>query len=475
MRFPGFIGPSYKLNSVNVDCQRCINMYPEMNESGRGKEQEVASLVSTPGLRLLNEIGDGPIRGDYTASNGEFYVVSGDKLYYVDSDWNETELGTLNTETGPVSMADNGTHLVLVDGVNGYGFTFSSDTFAQITDPDFQAADQVTFQDGYFIFNKSGTGQFFISDLTSLDFDALDIATAEGNPDVLIGLISDHRDLWLFGTQSIEVFFNSGNDFPFERIQGAFIEHGCAAAFSIAKMNNTVYWLGSDDKGHGIVYMAHGYQPQRISTHAIEQEIQSYGDLRGTTAYCYQQNGHHFYVLNFTAARTTWVFDATTNLWHERVYTNDGLFERHRGDCHAFAYNTHVVGDYANGKLYELDPDTYSDNGTVITRCRVAPHVTTGLTRAFHQQFQLDIETGVGIDGSGQGVNPQAMLDFSDDGGHSWSNEKWTSLGAIGARYARAIWRRLGASRDRVYRIKITDPVKVTMIGADLRIEQGAS
>jgi hypothetical protein len=177
------------------------------------------------------------------------------------------------------------------------------------------------------------SGQFQITGLNDVTVDALDVATAEGSPDNLVGLISDHRDLWLFGTDSTEVFFNSGNaDFPFERIQGAFIEHGCAAKFSIAKMANTVFWLGQDDKGNGIVLMAKGYQPQRISTHAVEQAIQSYGDISDAKAYTYQQNGHNFYVLNFSAAQTTWVYDLTTNLWHERVYMNQGSYERHRAD-----------------------------------------------------------------------------------------------------------------------------------------------
>ena len=326
------------------------------------------------------------------------------------------------------------------------------------------------------IFNRATTGQFFISGLNDVTFDALDIATAEGSPDDLVGIISDHRDLWLFGTKTTEVWFNSGNaDFPFERIQGAFIEHGCAAAFSIAKMNNTVFWLGQDDKGKGVVYMATGYQPQRISTHAVEQAIQGYSNISSATAYAYQQDGHFFYVLNFPSAGTTWVFDSSTGFWHERVYNNAGTLERHRGDCYAFAHGKHVVGDYANGKLYELSLTTYTDDSVGIVRQRVSPHVTSGDRWIYYNSFQLDIVTGVGLDGTGQGTDPQAMLQFSDDGGHSWSNEKWVDIGAIGQRKTRAKWNRLGRSRDRVFKITITDPVPVTIIGANLDFVQGAS
>lgn len=476
MRFAGFIGPSYKLNSVNVDCQRCVNLYPEVNELGRGKEQEVASLVSTPGLLLLLTLPTVPVRATYISSKNVLYAVGGNKLYTISSSWVATEIGTLNTSSGQVSMADNGVTLFVVDGPNGYVHALGSGSTATVTDPDWMGATQVAYQDGYFIFLKPNSGQFYISALNSTDVDALDIAEAEGQPDSLVAMLSDHRELWLFGSNSTEVFFNSGAaDFPFERIEGAFVEHGCAAAFSVAKINNSVFWLGKDDKGTGIVFKASGYQPERISNHAIELAIQSYSDISDAVAWTYQQNGHHFYVLNFTNANTTWVYDTSTNLWHERAYTLSGELKRHRANCHAFAYNTHVVGDYENGKIYKLSSDVYSDDGAAITRMRVSPHLTGDLDRVFYSSFQLDIETGIGIDGVGQGTDPQAMLQFSDDGGHTWSNEKWVSIGKIGDKKARAIWRRLGQSRDRVFKIKITDPVKVTLIGAKLDIAKGAA
>lgn len=482
MRFLGFIGPSYTLQTVNYDCQRTINLFPQVNETGTGKEREVASFVSTPGLTLKATIGDGPIRGMHVASNGVLYVVSYGSLYSLDSSYNQTFIGDLNTVSGQVSFADNGSYLCLVDGQDGFLVTLSNNTFAEITDPDFNPADKVVYQDGYFIFNHSGTQKFFISklvlDTTATGFDALDFASAEGNPDELISIISDHRDLWLFGTRSTEIFYNSGNaDFPFERKPGAFIEHGCAAPFSVAKMNNEVYWLGSDDQGNGIVYKASGTRPQRISTHAVELAIREMASIEDAIAYTYQENGHHFYVINFTGAETTWVYDSATNLWHERAYTNDGLFERHRANYHCFAYNKHVVGDYTNGQIYELDENNFTDFGEEIRRQRVAPHLTSGLKRVFYNSFQLDMEVGVGLDGaiSTLGHDPQVILQWSDDGGHTWSNEKWASFGKIGNRKKRAMWRRLGYSRDRVFRVTISDPVKVAIIGAELDLVEGAS
>ena len=476
MRFVGFIGPSYTLQSVNVDCQRCINLYPEINEIGSGKEREVASLVATPGLRLLVTLGVGPIRGMWTASNGRVFVVSSNKLYELSSSWVATERGTLNSFLGQVSIADNGIHLVIVDGVDGYVLTFADNVFTEITDPEWPGANQVVFQDTYFIFSQPNSGIFFLSAMNDVTFDWADVKVSEGNPDNLIAIISDHQALWLLNANTIEVYYNSGAaDFPFEKIQGAFIEHGIAARFSVQKMNNSVFWLGQDDKGSGQIFMAKGYQPQRISTHAVEQAISGYLNISDANAYSYQENGHCFYVINFPTANTTWAYDTTTNLWHERIYVNQGQFERHRSNCHAYAFSTHIVGDYANGKVYELSSRIYSDDGSEILRRRVAPHMTDGLKRVFYQSFQLDIETGTGLDGVGQGTDPQAMLQFSDDGGHTWSSERWAGIGKIGQTKRQAKWSRLGSSVDRVWRVTISDPVKVTMIGAEIKLKPGTS
>lgn len=480
MRFPGFIGPSYTLQSVNVDCQRCVNMFPEMNDLGTGKEREVASLVPTPGLRLLVTLAESPIRGMWRASNDQFFVAAGTKFYRISSAWAATELGSLLTSSGPVSIADNGLHVVAVDGTYGYSWTIASSTFAQITDGDFEPADQVTYQDGYFLFNRAGTNEFAYSGINDITFDPLDFGKAEGSPDNIVGISTHNQNVWLFGPQSTEVFYNSGDaDNPFQRIQGAIISAGCSAPFSIGRIGGSIYWLGGDETGSAIVYRAQGYQAQRISTPAIESVIRetSSDDLELSRAWTYQQGGHLFYCLNIPGAESTWVFDASTSLWHERTYANLWSQERHRAQCHALAYGENVVGDYVTGALYALDSAKYTDNGTPIIRTRTAPHFSSALKNVSHHSFQLDLETGVGLDGASttQGADPQAMLQWSNDGGHTWSNEKWVSIGKIGSFRQRAIWRRLGSARDRVYRVMISDPVKVVLIGAEIGVEEGVA
>jgi hypothetical protein len=466
------LGQAYVARSVNAADNRMVNLFPEATpENGK----DVGFLNRAPGLRLLATVGSGPVRGMWQYG-GYGYVVSSNTLYRVDAAWNATVLGTVSG-SGPVSMTDNGTQLFVACNPLSYIYNATTGVFAQITDPDFAGAVTVGYIDGYFVFNQPNSQTIWVTQLLDgTSVDPLEFASAEGSPDNLVGLIVDHREVWLFGTNSVEVWYDSGNvNFPLERIQGAFNEIGCAAPYSIAKLDNGLFWLGSDARGNGIVYRANGYTGQRISTHAIEFAIQSYASISDAFAYTYQQEGHAFYVLTFPTGNATWVYDVATGAWHERAAFYNGQFSRHASNCQMSFNNEIVVGDCASGNLYAFDLDVYADNGGAqrwLRSWRAIPSGQNNLKRTAQHSLQLDCETGVGLN-TGQGSDPQAMLRWSDDGGHTWSNEHWTSMGAIGSYGTRAIWRRLGMTekiRDRVYEVSGTDPVKVAIIGAELTV-----
>lgn len=465
------LGSFSAVRSPNAADNQLINLFPEMiPEAGK----EPAFLQRAPGLRFLAYVGNGPVRGLWTF--GDYgYAVSGSKLYQIDSMWVVTEKGTV-AGSGPVSMVDNGTQLFIAAGATGYIYNAGTDVFAQITDPDFPGASTVGFIDGYFVFTEPNSQKFWVTALLDgTSVDPLDFASAEGSPDNLVSLIVDHREVWLFGQTSVEVWYNAGlPDFPLSRIQGAFNEIGCAAPYSVAKLDNGVFWLGADARGRGIVYRSQGYNGQRISTHAVEWQIQQYTDISDATAYTYQQDGHSFYVLNFPSADITWVYDVATLSWHQRAGWLNNRYTRHRGDCQ-MAYNAEiVVGDYLAGAIYAYDPEVYTEANTVqkwLRSWRALPTGANNLSRTTHHSLQLDCQSGVGLDGVQQGTDPQVMLRWSDDGGHTWSNEHWKSMGRIGETGTRVIWRRLGMTlklRDRVYEISGTDPVKIAIMGAEL-------
>ena len=411
----------------------------------------------------------GAIRQIYVPSTGRAIVVHGDKVYRLGSDMTYAQCpGGLLTKKGPVSIADNGTVAVLVDGNFGYVLDLTSNVITRITSDAFYGADRVCFLNGVFLFNKPGTQQFYWTSLYSTDLDALDFASAEGSPDLLVSILVDHSEAWMFGDKSTEVFYYSGNpDQAIERMQGAFIEHGCAARHSVAKLDNTVFWVGKDSNGSGTVWRANGYTPQRISTHAVEYALQQYDDISDAIAYTYQQDGHAFYVLTFPGAEKTWVYDAATQAWHEREYRDPttGLPTRHRSNCMAFYGGMHIVGDFEDGRIYHLDPDYYTDDGDPLVASRSSPVVSNSPARLVIKSIQVEVESGVGLE---SGNDPQIMLDWSDDYGRTWSNQLFASMGKVGEYSKRVIFRRLGAARNRIFRVSISDPVKRVITWADV-------
>jgi len=502
------LGSAYVARSVNAADNRMVNLFPEIvPEAGK----EAAFLNRAPGLKFLATIGSGPIRGlwAFSPSDSTAFVVSGTELYKITTAYAPTLLGTV-AGTGPVSLADNGTQLFIAANGPSYIYNNTTNAFGQITDPDFPGAVTVCYLDGYFVFNEPNSQKLWVTAfLDGTSIDPLEFQQTAASPDGLIAVASNFREVWAFGTNSIEVWYDSGaTDFPLERIQGAFNELGCAAPYSVAKMDNGLFWLGRDRRGQGMVYRANGYTGQRISTHAIEWQIQQYSDISDAIAYTYQQDGHSFYVLIFPTGNATWVYDAATQAWHERAGWVNGDFIRHRSNCQMAFNNQIVVGDYANGNIYAFDLDVYADNGSIqkwLRSWRALPTGQNNLKRTAHHSLQLDCESGVGLNGFGenesiylqtedddylitesndyliaeqhpistQGADPKVMLRWSDDAGHTWSNEHWSPVGKIGAYYHRVFWRRLGMTlklRDRVYEVSGTDPVKTVIMGAELML-----
>ncbi len=474
--FP-FVGGSYTARSVNFDAQRCVNLYVEI---GSGSSKSPAALIGTPGLvqyKILSA--NGGSRGLYRFTDSIAIAVIGDAVWKIGA--SDVLLGNITQLTTPVSMADNGSVIMMVTGSEGYFIDPVAETLTLIADPDFVPGAKVNFLAGRFVWPQANTGRFQWTEVYGTNIDALSFATAEASPDIIVSQIAGFGELWEFGQNSTEVYQPSQDaDAPFAKVLGASMEIGCGAVHSVAKIDSSFFWLGRSDEGRGIVWRATGYQPQRVSTHAIEFAIASYGDVSDAVAFTYQQEGHSFYVINFPSANKTWCYDISTNLWHERAWRDDttGALNRHRAQVQMEFDGDTIVGDWEVNTLYRMRLDAYTDDFLPITRIRACQHLSADLKRQFFHSLQIDMETGVGLGTlvpGNAGYDPQAMLRWSDDGGHTWSNSHWASMGKIGQYRTRARWRRLGVSRDRVFELTITDQVKVCIIGATAEVTVGAS
>jgi hypothetical protein len=344
------------------------------------------------------------------------------------------------------------------------------------TDGAFEGGGTVDITDNYFVYNKPDSQLWAASDLLSPITDPLSFASKDGSPDDLVSIIVDRREVYLLGEMSSEVWIDSGAvPFPFTRIPGTSTQQGIAAQWSMSRMGNSFAYVSKNNRGEAMVVRMNGYFPERISTHAVETTLVNQ-NVSDAVAWTYQLEGHEVYVVSFPSVGEnglTWAYDNTTGLWHKWLYRNNSnQFERHRGNCCAFFNQQVLIGDYENGKIYQLSRSYYTDDGQPIRRIRRAPHIVSDLQRQYFHELQIQFQPGVGLS-SGQGEDPQAMLRWSNDGGSTWSNEYWTSIGKQGKYQNRAIWRRLGWSRDKIFEVSISDPVKAVIVSANLKAEAG--
>ena len=461
---------SYSSRSLIASAQRCVNLYPEMNPADAAAP---VTFYGTPGRKLWSTLPTYPVRAVYKASSGDLFAVGGSRLYrYSAGAW--VDLAGLATYDGPVYAADNGISIVFTDGTTTAP-TVSLTSFATgvMGGEGWQGADFVVFVAGFFIFNKPNSQQFYTTGAYDLTVDALDFASAEAVPDKLVRIIRDHNEVWMLGARSTEVFGVSGESFPFAAIGGATQETGCAAPGSACRMDNSLIWLGADERGDAMVWRAQGYTPVRISTHALEEEMRTYPRIDDASAFSYQQGGHSFYQITFPRAGKTWCYDAATQQWHERAYRNQAnQLERVRDNCHVFYERKHLVGDYETGAIYELDLDTYTDAGAEIVRIKSFQHMTADNARQFFKHLTLDMQAGV-CNGAEQ--DPQVSLRWSDDGGRTWSSMLTTSLGKTGQFRNKPCFNRLGMGRDRVFEVSTSANAKIALQGAFLEAQVGTS
>lgn len=536
MIFPGFIGPTYQGASLRADAEQCVNLYPERIESGAGK-----SAVAYNGTPGLNRQGFSPVSG-YATFNGTPMAMK--------NVWNAST-GTLQTyvccstmEGGTVTrtvrlylllnmgsvaspvivaspappraafIASNGVQLLFLLKTDTpasqlWCYTFATGAVVQVTSWDStQPVTGMDFLDGFFVITT--TKSLFCSALNDgTSWNAAQFINISDEPDGIVGLLADHRLLWVFGKTRTEAYYNAGAlDFPFQRVPQGVMEVGCMASATITQTDNTIFWVGISKQGGPTVYMNNGYQPVRVSNYYIERilaplytyydqvggsgGVSGYGgsvaQYMGMRGYAYRENGHLFYVLNLgapnsaalisgfgytsgtvpAAPTTTLVYDATEGLWHERK-SYDGS-TRHWGNLYAFDSGSsqgHTVTDFQTGWPYTLSSSFYQDNGNNVTRTRIAPHLSDQNKLLFYSEFALDAEMGTQASG-----NQTLTLSWSDDAGQTWSAGLPVTISA-GNYKARAVWRRLGKSRDRIFKVTTSDNMRVCWIGAYLELTEG--
>lgn len=499
--YPGFISGTYTNASISVDGEKTVNFMPEVVESGHGKNN--VFLMGTPGLKKLvsaaraglDTLPDGPIRGLW-AGAGRLFVVAGASVFEVFQDWTYNLLGNVARVNTPAQIFANGVQLFIVSGGQGYLTEWKNPTDpTSVTLVPVIPATTGEYMDTFFIAQTPDSNKFQISgSLDGSSWDPLDFASKEGDAYNIISTIVCQETLTLLGERSTEAWIDVGGaNFPFQRQQGAVIEQGCGATFSPARIGQgMIAWLGYDARGEGVVWKATGYTPVRISNYCVENALQGYrkagANLNSAVGVAKQIGGHQLYELHIPEANNgrgaCWVYDDTVSQqlgspqWHERLSWSNGNWAAPWGRYHAYAWGQHIVGDFRNGNLYEESFDYLDDDGTLIHRMRSCPHLHDNGNMVFYGAFWVDAMVGGPsnlLDGAGNPRPPMMMRQSSNDGGYTWGNEMWASVGMTGQYKARARWNRGGRARDRCDKIIVTDPIRWMLINCEVEVEEGTA
>jgi hypothetical protein len=482
--FKNFINGSHTLAAVQADCEQTMNLYPEAVASDGGSPDVDYILVRSPGTVTTQTLADSPGRGKFSIDGRDFAVVGGSFYELLTAGATAVLRGSFFHGASTVKMECNTVQICIIADGLGYIFTLATNAFQQIASAGFPAyAVSLTSIDTYFIVLSQNTNQFSLCNpLDGLTWQGINFGSSQA-PDNAVGVAQNHLYLWIFGQNTTVVFQDTGNSsFAFQRVPGSQIEMGCGGAATIVTIDNTLMWMGSSSRGPSVIYRADGFLPTRVSTHAVETAMQNYPRVDDASAYPYEERGHLFYRIDFPSANggagATWLQDMATAKWCERGYWNvaTGLYSANRSRYHSFCFNKHLTLDYTNGNVYDQSLNYADESSNPLRWLRRCPYISSGQFWIFFTRFQLVMQVGDGLNGTGIGSNPQVFLRWSNDAGVSWSNRRMASSGVLGAFLQRVFWTRLGRARRRVWEVSGSDPVpNLTLIGVELELSKGTS
>lgn len=463
--------------SLDVLTSRTINWYAV--HAAKTAKSPYASLMPTPGLRQVANLGPSRIRGMHVHA-GRLVVAHGQTITVLDSAFQTVSTFTTPAFAAadtPVRMATNGTQLIMVNGATTgvKAMIYDGTSLVEVTDPDFVGSHGVQFMDGYFVTSRPGTGIVAISDLNDgLAYDATDVKTAEGLPDVVVAVLATDENLYVFGEDTTEVWYNAaiGAGFPFQRVSGGVVSYGCVARGSVAIADSKAVFLGRSRDGDAVVLaMSGNASPQIISSVAVSYAISSLTDQAEAMAMSYMIRGHFFYEITFPVSDRTFLYDFSTREWTELSSGANG--GQHRTRHNASFGGRQLVGDAYTGIVYHLDPNYYLDGSSDIIRTRIFPALNKDNRFIAYDALRVwPTVTGMVTNPVTGGQDaPRIMLDWSSDRAREWSYEQTRSLPTHGSPNREVMFNRLGSDVDRTFRLRAVGNASIGIARVDIAHE----
>lgn len=476
-QYPGFLGPSNRGQSYMADDEVLRNWYLERNESPSAPNPW--AMVPCPGFAAFASVSQAPTRGGFY-QDGRAFFVAGAAFYELFTDGTTTLRGTVANDVLPVTIhanGDAGDQLWIASGGIGYVYDLTANTLAV----DGNAGTTVSmgsFLSARFLYLDATTGAFYASaQYDGTTWDPTMVAQSQSSDPWRALIVTPDGLIHLLGEFSGEVWADQGTfPFPFSKIQEASSPYGIVGPWAWA-LDTQLTWIAQNQQGSATAVRAQGYDPQRISTHALETSMQGYADLSDVSGFAYQEHGHSFTVFTFPDPDVTWCYDQASQFWHDRSYwdVTTASFMAYRPGWMIQAFGKILVGDRLTGGVYEMDSSFFTDvDGSAIRRVRTAPRFSVEQKRVTLHSLQVVMDVGQGLN-TGQGIDPQLMMRMSKNGGQSFGTERWSSAGQIGSWGTRVFWTGMGQARNFVPQFVATDPVPYRIVDCLIDYTVGTS
>lgn len=482
------VGPSYDTNIPNFEQQRTINWYPVGDEPTMTAPRYNYILMPTPGITQLFDFGDFNSGRASIVYRDVAYVVLDDTFALIEEDGTPSYIDLLATTTGAVSICGAMNGILLADGTSAYFYDTVTNTFTTITDGDLPANPTAcTYYDGFNILSFADSEKIYYG-TDPLSWDATHFNSANSSADYLTMCMADHEELWLFGTDTTEVWYNTGDgELPLARRPGVLLTTGCIAPNTVCVSNSNFYWLGKDRQGGYQVYTApsYTYNANLLPNQAgIASKISSYETVSDAYAFMHRIGQHSFYVLTFPTENATWVYDVYNQQWHQRssITTQDPFsvnyepyMKAHRAKNYFYAYGIHFVLDQYTGAIAKYDEDVYTEFDMPLIRKRrtsqLAADIVQVAERAIYNNelstyHNLVLNMLPSVGDQIECPDPQVEVRLSSDGGFTWDTCGTRSFGIAGEYDTQVKWDILGQHRNLVFEIIVADPVKAVFLGA---------
>lgn len=480
MIFETFLAPAYSSSVRGIGGDTAVNIRKEIAGPGALSDR---FWVHTPALRVFSpQTVATACRAMHLTGGGRVFQVAGTSLFEILSSGVRSLRGTISSTSGPVGIASNEDQIVLVDGSAGYVFDLAANTLSAITDPEFpNGAATVDYRKATFVVEEPGSVFWRYSELRDgATWPALNRVSAEDYSDIVSGVIAVGSEVWAFGTQSVQPFYFADNaDQPWQPIQSASIQIGTDSRQSMAIARDSIYFLGSGSDGSARVFRTQGYNVEQISTPGIYGILSTASDLSGAVGRVHSFGGHTYYVLAVATIEKTLVYDVDLGEWHERAWMDPstGILSRWRGLHACFGFGKTLVGDSNSNAVYRLSDTDYTDEKPDqsgdwwIMRERTFGHQGSEGRMVQYHSIEIHGRKGVGTV-TGQGVAPVVMLTWSNDGGMTYGSSREMSVGPLGQYDFRMRELLLGQGRDRMWRLRMTDPIPLAWTSAtgDVRV-----